>query len=411
LTPASHPSVPVSPEEAERCVRTLRRELAAWASAPESAVSVVRSPYRFCPLGAHVDHQLGEVTGLALDRALLMAFIARDDALMVVRSRQFPHTAEIPLDRPPQPRTGDWADYARGAAYALQTRLALRRGLTALVDGYCNAGGLSSSAAAGVAYLLALETVNDAPMPPVENIELDRVIENEYIGLDNGILDQSVILLSRAGHLTYLDCQSGQSRLVPLGAGGDVSMVVLFSGLRAPLSGTDYNLRVQECRQAAAHLLQAAHLPVPARPFLRAVPLDVFARYGHTLPAQLKRRAAHFFGEVTRVRQGTELWATGDLEGFGRLVSESGLSSIENYECGNRYLRSAYEVLCGCPGVYGSRFSGGGFRGCCVALVRPGCEPEVAREALSRYLRAHADMVGRAEAYFCRSGEGAGFLS
>jgi galactokinase/galacturonokinase len=392
-------------------VRALREEVAAWASVPASVVNVVRSPYRFCPLGAHVDHQLGKVTGLALDRALLMAFVPRDEALMVVRSRQFPGTAQVPLDRAPLPRTGDWADYARGAAYALQKGFALRRGLTALVDGHDNVGGLSSSAAAGVAYLLALEAVNGALLPPAENVKLDRVIENEYIGLDNGVLDQSVILLSRSGHLTYLDCQSGESRLVRLGGGEDVSIAVLFSGLSKPLSGTDYNLRVQECRQAAAHLLQAAHLPVPVPAFLRAVPPEVFVHHGHALPAELQRRAAHFFAELARVRQGADLWAKGDLEGFGRLMSESGLSSIENYECGNCYLRTAYEVLRGCPGVYGARFSGGGFRGCCVALLRPGCEEKVARAALSRYLKAHGDMAGRAQVYFCRSGEGAGFLS
>ena len=118
----------------------------------------------------------------------------------------------------------------------------------------------------------------------------------------------------------------------------------------------------------------------------------------------------HFFAEQDRVRRGVELWKQGDLEAFGQLVNESGRSSIENYECGNAYLRTAYEVLRDCPGVYGARFSGAGFRGCCIGLARPECEEEIARAALSAYLEAHPDMEGKAEVYFCRPADGAGLL-
>ena len=127
-------------------------------------------------------------------------------------------------------------------------------------------------------------------------------------------------------------------------------MAVLFSGLRVPLAQTDYNRRVGECRRAAELLLRAAGLPPVDVPHLRAVPEEVFAQYGAALPAPLRRRAAHFFGEQERVRRGMELWRRGDLAGFGRLVSESGQSSVENYECGNPYLRTAFEVLRDCPG-------------------------------------------------------------
>ncbi|MHC4479449.1 MAG: galactokinase family protein, partial [Planctomycetota bacterium] len=329
---------------------TLRQELAQWAGVRAAEVGLVRSPYRICPLGAHVDHQLGEVTGMALDRALLLAFAPRDDGGLVVRSHQFPETVQFPLSPLPG-ACGDWADYARGAVFALQQRTRLTRGLTALVDGHDSVAGLSSSAAAGVAYLLALETVNGLRFDASANVDLDRVVENEYIGLQNGILDQSIILRSRPDCLTHLDCRSGDVGFVRLGHGARFAVAVLFSGLRAPLSGTDYNLRVGECREAAARLLRAAGMPVPDSPRLRAVPPAVFDEHGASLPPELRKRAAHFFGEQERVRRGLRLWREGDLEGFGRLVTASGRSSIENYECGNAHLRAAYEALKHCRGI------------------------------------------------------------
>lgn len=391
-------------------VRALREELVAWASVPAQAVRVVRSPYRFCPLGAHVDHQLGEVTGMALNRALLLAFAPRDDGLVVLRSRQFDRPAQFMLEPLPAKGSDDWADYARGAAFALRARGAPLRGISGIVDGHANVAGLSSSAAAGVAYLLAFQAASGLEFGPADNIELDRMIENDYIGLNNGILDQSVILLSRTGHLLHLDCRSGQSRLVPLGGGGAVSVAVLFSGLCTPLSQTDYNLRVRECREAAGRLLSAAGLAVPELPYLRAVPPQVFAQHGPALPAELQRRARHFFGEQERVRKGLAMWQAGDLEGFGRLVSESGRSSTENYECGNRYLRTACQTLLECPGVYGARFSGAGFRGCAVALVKPDSVEEVERTVLPRYVHAHPEMKGAAELYCCQLGPAATVL-
>ena len=143
---------------------------------------------------------------------------------------------------------------------------------------------------------------------------------------------------------------------------------------------------------------------------MRTVPPGVFEDHADTLPAPLRLRAAHFFGEQERVRAGVELWKAGDLEGFGRLVSESGRSSIEHYECGNAHLRAAYEALRGCPGVYGARFSGAGFRGCCIALADPAAGSKAAETALARYLGRHPDMKGLARAYCCKSGGAAAIL-
>jgi galactokinase len=403
------PTAPSLKPDEQRRGQRLKSDLAAWQGIPAADVRLVRSPYRACPVGAHVDHQLGCVTGMALDRCILMAFAPRTDGRVVLRSEGFEPDVAFDMRADGLEAAGDWADYARGAVAALHGFAGLGVGMTGLISGHRNAGGLSSSAAVGVAYLLALEDVNGILTSAEHNVELDRIIENDFIGLNNGILDQSIILRSRAGHLTFLDCLDGGADQIPFGGSREPALVALFSGLRTPLCDTDYNRRVRECAEAAQELLRLAGLPLPAQPVLRRVPEDVFTRHGERLPPRLRRRALHFFGEQDRVARGVDAWRRGDLEAFGRAVTESGRSSVDNYECGNPYLRDAFEIIGSCDGVYGARFSGAGFRGCCIGVCEPEAAEDAAREALAAYRSEHPDMAD-AEAYVCRSSDAAAVL-
>jgi galactokinase/galacturonokinase len=394
----------------EQLIASLTEELADTAHVGREEIHVVRSPYRVCPLGAHVDHQLGEVTSMALDRALFLAFVPTEDDTVHVESHNFPGAIEFSLGNVSAETRGDWGDYLRGAVYALRRHYSIEHGLRGIVQGHENVGGLSSSAAVGVAYLLALERANGIDATTEENIELDRIIENDYIGLNNGLLDQSTILLSRQGRLMYLDCRNGDTALYPCGTDASLRIAVLYSGLRQQLSDTDYNRRVEECQQAARLLLETAGLPAGDQPKLREVDREVYENHRDALPSKPRRRADHFFSEQRRVREGVQLWQAGELEAFGRLITESGRSSVENYECGNRYLRTAYRVLVETPGMLGARFSGAGFRGCSIGLMAEEPPEGLAEDILERYVEEHPDMEGEAEVTFCRPAHGAGFV-
>ena len=166
-----------------------------------AAIRVVRAPLRISPLGAHIDHQLGRVTGMAVDRSILFAFAPTDDGSIHVHSLDFAQpTTFSPTAIPPYLK-GDWGNYLRGAAVALQNAYGLKQGLVGALGGDMPIGGLSSSAAVTIAYLLALETVNGLTVTPDENIRLVTRTEHDYIGLNNGILDQTSILFSRCNHL------------------------------------------------------------------------------------------------------------------------------------------------------------------------------------------------------------------
>ncbi|MBI5565870.1 MAG: hypothetical protein HY870_13325 [Chloroflexi bacterium] len=364
-------------------------------------VRLVRSPYRICPLGAHVDHQLGLVTGMTIDAPIWLAYVPNDDGCVRLHSLEFSPPVEFDVRAIPAKIDAHWGNYARGAAWALNRHTPLRRGFDGLVAGSLPIGGLSSSAAVGIAYLLALEDVNGLAMSPLENVEFDRAIENGYVGLNNGILDPSMILLSQPQHLTALDCQSMEFDHIasPL-SDDDFDLVIVYSGAGRALVNSGYNQRVAECAAASAQLLLRAGLHVDGAPRLRHVPEEVFQQHQHELALPLRKRAAHFFSENERVRQGLNAWRSGDLKHFGELMTHSGESSINNYEAGSPHLIALHEILNGCAGVQGARFAGGGFGGCCIGLSDPAKRGEITETIARQYPTRHPDVAGTYRVFF-----------
>jgi len=390
----------LSEEQLDHLKMRLRRRT----GCAESDIRIVYAPLRISPLGAHVDHQDGLVTGMTLNRAIVLAFVPRNDRRVCVESVNFPGQVAFDLDDVPPKSPRDWGNYARGVVLALEQTHTLHAGMDAVVEGTMPIGGLSSSAAVGIAYLLALETVNGLAISPEENIRLDRYVENIYLGLKNGILDQSVILMSEHDALTYLDCQSVAFEKIPIPAGKNgFDILVVYSGVAQSLTGTDYNNRVIQCQDAARMLLTWAGEPVPAKPRLRMVSEPIYEELNSRLPAPLDRRARHFFTEVQRVRKGVQAWRDGDVSAVGQLMRESGASSVHNYESGCPQLITLYNILSECPGVYGARFSGGGFRGSCIGLSDPAYREEIQAIIKARYPSAHPEVADRYSVHFCKS--------
>ncbi|RUL87857.1 galactokinase family protein [Tautonia sociabilis] len=392
-------------------IEALRREAARRTGAEPSRIRVVRAPYRICPIGAHIDHQLGPVTAMAIDRSVLLAFAPSGSSRVRLESLDFEGMVEFSLDDVPGPTPGDWGNFPRGAVLALRHRRhEVGQGIVGVVAGELLGGGVSSSAAVGIALLLAIEASNGLDLSSGENIALARSIENDYLGLRSGILDQAAILLSRLGHLTLIDCASGEHEHIPSPASMPPFRILLaYSGLRRALVGTDYNRRVDECAEAARTLLSAAGRG-EAGAVLGHLSADEYAAFGHLLSGPPARRAAHYFSEVDRVRRGVAAWRMGDLAGFGALMTASGESSIRNYECGSPPLIDLYEILVATEGVLGTRFSGAGFRGCCVALVDPEDADQSAARVRASYSRRRPELAADAPVVLCDPDDGAGFV-
>lgn len=366
-------------------------------------------PYRICPLGAHVDHQHGKITGFAIDSGVYFAYSAKQNGIVELRSLQFLGRAQWHIRHVDEKPTGDWADYLRGATYALGQKYPLQVGICGVIEGTLPIGGLSSSAAVIIAFLQALSKLNSISLTEEELIEIAYVAEREYVGVNVGKLDQSCEVLSRKDHLLYLDTKDGTYERIPTDPGmKPYEIAIVFSGIERSLTGSKYNMRVDELKSAAYALMAYAGMEYgkfeQAR--LRDVPWEVFEQYKDRLPETWRKRATHYFTEFQRVEYGAEAWRRGDLEKYGQLCFESGWSSIYNYETGSEELKALYEIMRTTDGVYGGRFSGAGFKGCCMALVDPSCK-ELIRERIRReYLKVFPKLEDRFSVHFCQSADG-----
>lgn len=376
----------------------------------QEPAGVAFCPYRISPLGAHIDHQHGKINGLAIDRGIHMAYRPKQNGVIELQSLNFPKRAQFFVSAVPETRAGDWADHLRGAAKALGERYPLKTGLSGVIEGSLPIGGLSSSAAVIICFLTALCKVNGIRLAPMEMIRTAQAAENQYVGVACGKLDQSCEVLSKKDHLLYLDTRDDSYELIPTPEQmKPYRIAVFFSGLERSLRNSKYNLRQDECKAAAYALLGYAGLDYGAfvDTRLRDVPFTVFDAYKNRLPEPWRRRAEHYYGEFARAERGAQLWRRGDLEGYGQLVFDSGRSSIENYECGCDELKTLYEILRDTRGVYGGRFSGAGFKGCCMALTDPELAEEIGAKVSAAYLKAYPGLAGKYGYHLCASADGA----
>ncbi len=365
-------------------------------------------PYRVCPLGAHVDHQFGLITGFAIDKGIHIAYVPTDNGVVEVSSLNFEGKKQFHVRAVP-PLQGDWADYLRGATWALEHKCHIERGIYAVIQGTLPIGGLSSSAAVIIAFLAALCKANEIYLSKRELIELALEAEHDYVGVNVGKLDQSCEIYSKKDHLLYLDTKDDSYELIVQNPDmKPYDIAVFFSGMQRTLVGSAFNMRVDEVRAAAYALKGYADIPYGkfGETHMREVPREVFEQYKDRLPDNWRKRATHFYTEFERVQKGAEFWRKGDIESFGQCVFESGWSSIHNYETGSPELKAIYEAMRDCKGVYGGRFSGAGFKGCCIALVDPAYREEIAEKVTREYLKQFPQYEGLYEVFFTRSADG-----
>lgn len=367
------------------------------------------TPYRICPIGAHSDHQLGKITGFAIDKGIYIAYGPKQNGVIEIASLQFPKRAQWHILSTPTEKQGDWADHLRGATIALGSRYSLRIGLCAIIDGELPIGGLSSSAAVIITFLSALCRLNNVSLSPKELIEISKEAENKYVGVSCGKLDQSCEVYCRKDKLLYLDTKDDSYELIPQNPNmKPYEIAIFFSGLERSLASSKFNMRVDECRSAAYALkaLSGMEYGKFEETNLRDVPYETYLKYKDRLPVNWAKRAEHWYTEFFRVQKAAEAWRNGDIEEFGRLSFESGKSSIYNWETGSPELIKLYDIMTQTKGIYGGRFSGAGFKGCCMALIDPAYEKEILEKVEREYLKEFPHLNGKYSAHICHTADG-----
>lgn len=377
-------------------------------------------PYRVCPLGAHIDHQLGPILGFALDYGVHMAYGIKQNGIIELQSMNFPKRVQFHISSVPEEKENDWGDYLRGATKAIGEKYKLTKGLCGIIRGSLPSGGISSSAALTICFMRALCDVNEIELSDSEYIYLAKKAENEYVGVSSGKLDQSCETLCRKNNILYMDSKDDTYRNIPASEKMKPFKIgIFFSGLERNLSTSAYNNRVDECKASAFALYSYAvtdrrgdYNLEEGLKFedmrLRNIPEEIFKEFGVRMPVSWQKRCSHFYSEMHRVEKGIQYWEKGDITAFGKLINESGMSSIVNYECGSPWLIKLYDILSKLDGVYGTRFSGAGFKGCCMALIEPDKADMIKEKVEKEYLEEFPSLKGKYRAYICSTADGVG---
>jgi len=367
------------------------------------------TPYRVCPIGAHSDHQLGKITGFAINKGIHIAYGPKENGVIEIQSLQFEKRAQWHVEATPKTKENDWADHLRGATIALNKRYPLRRGLCAVFDGELPIGGLSSSAAVIITYLSALCKMNGISLEAKELIAISKEAENKYVGVSCGKLDQSCEVYCKKDHLLYMDLRDDTYELIPQSTQmKPYKFAIFFSGLERSLAGSAFNMRIDECRSAAYALKAYAGMEYGKfeETNMRDVPSEIFHKFKDRLPDNWRKRAEHWYSEYERVQKGAEAWRNGDIEAYGKLSFESGYSSIYNWETGSPELIKLYEIMTQTKGIYGGRFSGAGFKGCCLGIIDPAYEESIVETVTREYLKTFPHLEGKYSVHICESADG-----
>lgn len=358
-----------------------------------AATLVAAAPGRVNLIGEHTDYNDGYVLPMAIDRAVVMAAVPRDDQQVRLWSVNFGQEAEFSLHEITRDSQASWSNYVRGIAWVLQKAGYPLRGMDAVIVGDVPIGaGLSSSAAIETVAAYIFERLSGFSLTGPERARLCQQAENEFVGMRCGIMDQFVASLGQRDHALFIDCRDLHFRHVPLPEG--VAIAVCDTHVSRDLVSSAYNTRRAECEQGAQLLGVRA---------LRDVSLRTFQEKERGLPEPIRRRCRHVISENERVLRAMEALERGDVQTAGALINESHESLRDDYEVSCKELDVMVAAARAVEGVYGARMTGAGFGGCTVNLVAA-----EAVEAFRRRVAAtYREVTGiEASIYVCMATDG-----
>ena len=365
----------------------------------------VRAPGRVNLLGEHVDYNDGVVLPAAIDREVSLAAAPSLDGMVSIIAVDLEKSVSFRLSEldQRQDENGEplpsWARYPAGVAWALQKAGKLVSGIQAAFTSNVPIGsGLSSSAAVEVAFAAAWRKLDGWTANCVDLARMCQMAENQYVGVNCGLMDQFASACGVAGHLLCFDTRSLDWSPIPLPA--DTVVVIADTGVRRSLTTSAYNERRASCEQAV-EILQRY---LPNIHSLRDVSTVEFAAYSEFLPEVTRKRAEHIVKEIARVDQAVISLRQGKAEIFGGLMYSGHASLRDLYEVSCPELDIMVNLTRQLPGCYGARLTGAGFGGCTVNLVKTSQAQAFIQGLGDGYQRE----TGREAAiYLCRASDGA----
>jgi len=326
----------------------------------------VSAPGRINLIGEHTDYNGGFVLPIAIDRNIYIAGTKRNDRIIRVYSIDYDQNVQFDLDSIQFNKEKIWVNYIGGVLKSLLEICADINGADIIFGGDIPEGaGLSSSAALEVATVYFFKILFDLEMSSIEMIKLCQRAENQFVGVNCGIMDQFVSMLGEKGHALFLDCKNLSYKNIPLKL-EKFNVVVCNTNLKRELASSEYNKRGATCERAVSSLKRF----LPQIETLRDVSIEEFEKYKHTLDETAQKRCKHVLYENGRVLDAINALGRNDILEFGRLVNESHESLKKDYEVSSLELDTMVDIARSINGVIGARMTGGGFGGCTVNIVK-----------------------------------------
>jgi galactokinase len=361
-----------------------------------------RAPGRVDLMGSHTDYNLGYVMTMTVDRDTWLAARPREDKIVTVYSLDVPGGGQFELDDIGHDRAAPWTNYVRGVALALSEAGYPLRGFDGLVHSTVPlSSGLSSSAALEMATAILFREISGFTIEPLEMALLGQKAENQFVGVNSGILDQYSSVMGRAGSAILLDCRDLTHSVWPIVAG--LQAVICDTRAQRQLTGSEYDDRRAQCEEGV-RLLRRVYPDIVA---LRDVNLEQFEDYETELPPVVARRCRFIIEENRRVLDLAQALESGDVSGLANLMAESYRGARDLYEIGAPAMAAMMSAMQSAPGVIGARQAGAGFGGCMVALVEE-TQVEVFVQHVERQYRA--DTGTQPDVYPTRPAAGAGLV-
>lgn len=365
-------------------------------------IRVFNAPGRVNIIGEHTDYNGGLVLPVAIDKSILAVARVREDRILNLKSMNFSKEVSASLDDIQYRKEDDWANYPKGVALVLEKEGLKLKGADIIFEGEIPIGsGLSSSAAIEVVSMITLLKLSNKKLPPKRIPLLCRKAENEFVGVNCGIMDQFIVTFGKKNHALILDCKTLDYKLVPFQSKGIV-LIVGNTKVKRGLANSEYNKRVKECAEGVKILKE--YINREEIDFLSDITKEEFSRYRDKIPSPIDKRCEHVINENERVRQAVDCLEKGDLENLGKLLNTSHYSLRDLYEVSCRELDVMVESSLKIKGVYGARMTGAGFGGCIIALV----EEKAKEEFVKRVGRDYQRKLGiKPDFYTCQVGDGA----
>ena len=369
----------------------------------EAPLFVIASPGRINLIGEHVDYNDGFVLPAAIDKYMFVAVSHRNDSQILLHATDLNQNYQTNLDAALQPSSSGWPNYVLGVIQDLLEAGYAISGFNMLITGNIPIGaGVSSSAALECATVFACKHLFDLDISKQAMVQTAQCAENNFVGVNCGVMDQFASMFGKADHVIKLDCADLSYAYFPFKLEG-ISIVLFDTFVKHSLASSEYNTRRQECETGLAALRQQFSIAS-----FREATLDMLDTVADSISSNVYNRCTYVIEEIARMEAACNHLLAGEIDAFGARMYETHMGLSELYEVSCAELDCIVQNCKKENDIVGARMMGGGFGGCVIALVQTANVEVVYNRINTAYQNTFGRTMGK---YLMQIGDGTRLLN